>query len=478
MNIDREAKTKRFPVFVNCVCHNMREFLDVDKIAAGCGGVLNGDGGLQCGGVCIDSRQVKAGDCFFAIKGERFDGHEFVQKAFESGATCAVVDKSFDVSSIKGLLNGEKRDLTPLIVVEDTTLALGNLAAYYRSLLTAKVVAITGSVGKTTARDMISGVLSSRYKCHSAKKSFNNHIGLPLTILEADINSEVLVVELGTNHPGEIEYLTKIANPDIAVITKVAAAHIEYFGTLREIAKEKASIALGLKKDGSLIVNGDSDELVNYLESENIPYSSYSIEDKFELAGSLGKIFIDGMWVEVPLAGRGNLENALAAWNVCREFGFTPEDFAAAIGTAIAPDMRLNVIEHEGVRIINDCYNANPQSMANALEVLAGFRGESKRLVAVCGDMLELGDSSRRYHAELGEAIAEKGINVLVAVGKFAPDVAKAAEKCGNTETHCFENTDALCQKIKAIIKPGDTVLLKASRSIALEKALNVLIGN
>lgn len=452
----------------------MRKFLSIDQIATGCGGELIGAvGGGECGGVCIDSRGVSLGDCFFAIKGENFDGHKFVVQAFAGGACCAVVDGSFDADVSGGAI----------IKVADTTEALGRLAAYYRDILTAKVVAITGSVGKTSTRDIIAQILSARYKCHAAKKSFNNHIGMPLTILEADIDSEVLILELGTNHPGEIEYLTKIARPDIALITKVAAAHIEFFGSVTSIAKEKASIAFGLKPGGLLIVNGDSPELLSYLDDNSIIYMPYHIMDDYRLNGDSGEIMIDGKWVAVPLAGRGNLENAMAAYKLCRELGFTVDDFERAVAEIEAPQMRLNIVEAGGLTIINDCYNANPQSMANAVEVLAGFDSSDRRTVAVCGDMLELGTGGQAHHQELGRVIAVSGIDIVIAVGRYSLAVVDAANReatriGSDIETHTFNDTAHLCEQIKDILADGDVVLFKASRSIALEKAVKLLTAN
>jgi UDP-N-acetylmuramoyl-tripeptide--D-alanyl-D-alanine ligase len=449
----------------------MREFLDTEAISRGCGGVLTGSGELHCRGVCIDSRRVQKGDCFFAIKGDRFDGHRFVEQAFERGAYCAVLEKSFDSCGIKH----------PLIKVDDTTKALGTLAAFYRGRLGAKVVAITGSVGKTSCRDMVACVLARRYRCHSAKKSFNNHIGLPLTILEADSDCEVLILELGTNHPGEIEYLSRIAAPDIALITKVAAAHIEHFGTIENIAKEKAAISAGLKSGGKLIVNASSPELIAYLDNCGIEYSAYQIDGCYELYGRAGRLVIEGLPVTVPLPGRGSLENAMAAYLLCRELGMGLDEFRQAIAEVKASDMRLDILEVNGVKVINDCYNANPQSMANAVEVLAGFNGAVNRTVAVCGDMLELGAGGDEYHREIAALCVRSEIDVLAAVGDFSGTFADAAAREADLLGHAIEiykfpDTDSLCGQINGIIKAGDAVLFKGSRSVGLEKAVNAIV--
>jgi len=450
----------------------MPKFLTTEQIINGCGGKINQDdfSNLQCSGVCIDSRQVKSGDCFVAIEGENFDGHNYVSQAFERGAVCAIVRKGVITSSSNSLIE-----------VSDTVSALGRLASYYRDLLTAKVIGITGSVGKTSCRDIIAHLLSQRFNCHSASKSFNNHIGLPLTILNALRDCEVLILELGTNHPGEIEYLTKIAKPDFAVITKVAAAHIEYFGSIENIAAEKASIRLGLKSGGKLIVNAESTQLIGYLNENKISYTGYNINNiSYAVQNEGGWFEIDNVRVPVPLPGKGNLENALAALYLCQEFGYRADDFAQAIATVKPPQMRLNITDVDGIKIINDCYNANPQSMMNAIEVLAGFKQGGIRVVAVLGDMLELGDKTEALHRQIGQFAIDKDIDVMIATGKLSDYLISAAkmrasELSRDVEFHDFPDTEALCLNIGNLIKAGDTVLFKASRSIGLEKAVAVI---
>ncbi len=446
---------------------DMRDFLSVYQIAEGTGGrIVGGSGDVLTSGVCINSKEIKNGDCFFAIKGEKFDGHSFVAAALESGAVCAVVRKGFACP------DGGKA----IIEVDDTTAALGRLAVYYRDMLTAKVVGITGSVGKTSTRDIVAQVLAAKYKCHSAKKSFNNHIGLPLTILETPRDCEVLVLELGTNHPGEIEYLAKIASPDIAVITKVAASHLEFFGTIENIAAEKAAIARGLTPGGRLIVNADSKELISHLDANKTDYLAYDIADKAQSLGEFGFIRPEGADIRIPLAGMGNLENAMAAYLVCREVGLDAREFEKAAAGLQPADMRLNLIEVGGIRVINDCYNANPQSMANAIDTLGRLKKPGARSVLICGDMKELGAGSEMYHSQLGAHAADTGINVIAAVGKFAPLVTTAAKKCrDDIETLEFPDTDSLCEKLCGIVKTGDTVLVKGSRTVGLEKAIKKL---
>ena len=280
-------------------------------------------------GVSTDTRTIKTGDCFFAIAGGNFDGHNYVHEAFAKGATCAVVERA-----VEGLGTGEQ----PVLKVPDTIRALGDLARAYRQVNSLKVVAITGSVGKTTTRQIVHHVLSQHFRVHQASKSFNNNIGLPLTLLGAEPDTQIVVAELGANHPGEIAYLTRIAQPDVALVTNAHPAHLEGFGDLATIVREKLSIAEGLSEDGVLIVNGDIEPLVatcrggqgHSARSANRPpwiIGPSTSPAKPCTARSLSA----ARQVRLPLPGPGNVENALAAWAVCDQFGVT-----------VAPSPRLS----------------------------------------------------------------------------------------------------------------------------------------
>ena len=265
--------------------------------------------------VCTDSRSVKAGDCFFALRGENFDGHDFVAQALAKGAVCAVIDRPITLPDV---------DKTQLLQVDDTVNALGRLAAHYRTECAFKVIAITGSVGKTTTRHIVYHVLSKHFRCRQSPKNFNNNIGLPLTLLAADPDDQVVVAEIGTNHPGEIAYLTQIARPDIAVITNIHPVHLEGLENLQNIAEEKLSIAGGLMPDGTLIINADCPLLLRACREKQIPFQSFGSSGDADIRASnitfsqsASRFTIDGMQVSIPLPGRGNLENALAAWAVC-----------------------------------------------------------------------------------------------------------------------------------------------------------------
>ncbi|MDD5459378.1 MAG: UDP-N-acetylmuramoyl-tripeptide--D-alanyl-D-alanine ligase [Phycisphaerae bacterium] len=424
-------------------------------------------------GVCTDSRMIKEGDCFFAIKGERFDGHDFIEAVLEKSAAFAVVEENW-----KGDIAEER-----LLRVGDTVAALGKLAAEYRRVLGSRVVGGTGSGGKTTTRQIIYEVLSRSYKTGQSPKNFNNHIGLPLAILGAEADKEVLVLELGTSSPGEISYLSKIAQPDIAVVTNVYPAHLEGFGTVERIAKEKLSIADGLSKDGTVIINGDIELLTQTCREAGREFISFGVKDgcdviakNIEHIESGSRFVIEGQKIEVSLHGRGNIENCLAAWAVCRQMGISIEDFAEAVRYIKPVGMRGEVLRFGKAIILNDCYNANPASMRNALEVLGRLDGDGARKVFICGDMFELGKDSERLHAELGQQAAESGVDLLVTVGKLSRHTGEAAGCCGNgIEIKNFTDSKSARDNLQNFVRNTDIILVKGSRASRLEVIVDSL---
>ena len=429
-------------------------------------------------GVSIDSRTTKPGDCFFAIPGENFDGHDYVLDAFAKGAVCAVVSKDTDSKKFPG---------NYILKIEDTVKALGDFARKYRRQASFKVVAITGSVGKTTTRHIAYHVLSRHFRVFQSPKNFNNNIGLPLTLLGADPQDQIVIAELGTNHPGEIGYLTRIAGPDITVVTNVHPAHLEGFGDLETIIEEKLSIAEGLSQDGILIINTDlvkwlnGDRLIHKIitfgKSDNADYRVSNIT--FDALGS--RFAINGTKVHLPLPGPGNVENALAACAVCNQLGLTIDDFAQAVKTLPPLSMRAELLQIGTLTVLNDCYNANPASMKNALEILANLGSTQKRrLVFICGDMAELGRQTELLHAELGASIAKARVQLLLAVGKFAKITVQAAKKTANSIRHdlqieCFEDTFLACNNLQKFIKDYDIILVKGSRTAKLEVVVEKL---
>ena len=420
--------------------------------------------------VSIDSRTIKAGDCFFAIGGENFDGHDYVADAFAKGAVCAVISKDIDKEESAGKC---------LLKVDDTIKALGELAREYRRRAGYKVVAITGSAGKTTTRQIIYHVLSQQFRVHQSPKSFNNQIGVPLTLLGASPDVQIVIAELGSNHPGEISYLTRIAEPDIAVVTNVHPAHLEGFGNLQTIIQEKSSISEGLKSNGVIIINGDFDRLVDACRAKGLSFATFGKSDGCDLQagnicsdGRASRFTIDGVEIYLPLAGSGNVENALAAWAVCSQLGVNIEDFAEALRTLPPVSMRVELQDIGTLTVLNDCYNANPASMKNALDILTQIdQTGRRRRVFICGDMAELGPQAGQLHTELGVHIIQANVQLLLTAGEFAETTAASVrENSGdNIQIKCYEDGVSISNNLHKYIKDYDIILIKGSRVAKLE---------
>jgi UDP-N-acetylmuramoyl-tripeptide--D-alanyl-D-alanine ligase len=437
---------------------------------------VKGNTGGVVGGVSTDSRTIKKGECFFAVAGENFDGHDYIPEVFAKGAACAVVDKDVD---------GEKFAGRCILKVSDTVKSLGEFAAEYRRQANFKVIAITGSAGKTTTRQIIYHVLKSHFRCCQSPKSFNNSIGVPLTLLGAGPQDEIVVAELGTNHPGEIAYLTQIAQPDIALVTNVHPAHLEGFGSVEAIAQEKLSVSDGLRKDGILIINGDSDLLIGACRNRDINFLTFGkskgcdIKVREIVPVDLGSRFtIEEMQIFLPLPGPGNIENAVAAWAVCSRFALTTDDFARAVKTFSAVSMRSELLQIGKLMVLNDCYNANPASMKNALETLSHISSSKKRRpVFICGNMAELGEQTEFFHTELGNSIAQAKVQLLLTVGNLAKIAADAAKRAAhhNLQTESFDDVSAACDNLAKFIKDDDIILVKGSRIVKLELVVEKL---
>jgi UDP-N-acetylmuramoyl-tripeptide--D-alanyl-D-alanine ligase len=426
--------------------------------------------------VSTDSRKVKPGDCFFAISGENFDGHNFLADVFDKGAACAVASKDIPADKFPGKV---------ILRVSDTIKALGDLASWYRKDCNFKVVAITGSAGKTTTRQIVHHVLSRYFKVFQSPKSFNNFIGLPLTLLGAEPNQQIIIVELGTNHPGEIEYLTRIASPDIAVVTNVYPAHLAGFGSVEKIAEEKLAIAKGLSTNGLLIINSDCRVLLDSARRLKLAFQKISCFnddadyyiDNFIIGPVAGSFTINKTIVEIPLPGRGNVENTLAAWAICSNFGITAAQFADAVKTISPVSMRTEMLKIGSLTVISDCYNANPASVKNALDILANLAvSQKRRSVFICGDMAELGRSEQILHHQLGEQIAKAGVNLLITLGNLAAVAAESAKKTSpGIETRSFKSNTDLCNNLRDLIKDSDIILVKGSRVNKLELVVDKL---
>jgi UDP-N-acetylmuramoyl-tripeptide--D-alanyl-D-alanine ligase len=458
--------------------------INANKLAEIIGGkIIAGQVALSFNGVSIDSRRIQPGQAFFAIAGENFDGHDYATAAIEKGAACIVVEREVDTPS---------QCQAAVVRTDDCVAAMAQFAAWYRQQLTAKVVAITGSVGKTTTRQILHQILSRFFKCRQAPNSFNNHIGVPLTLLSAEPEDDVLLVELGSNNLGEIEKLAAVANPDIAVITAVAPSHLAGFGSLDNIIKEKSSIAQGLRTGGTLYVNGDQPDLLDYVKRHfDVSVITFGENDgcdvraiDLETTGHQGSLVIDDQLVSVPLPGRANLSNVLTAWPVCRDLGIALPDFIEAIRSLKSGFMRMEIETIGPLTVLNDCYNANPASMANALSCLTSMAADTeRRKVFIAGSMAELGLQSESLHMQLGQKATSEGIQVLLAVGPFAEQILHGAASSGQDACLmcAFKKTEQLCDNLHKWIQPDDIILVKGSRSENLEKAidrLEKLFGN
>ena len=442
--------------------------------------------------VQTDSRKAAAGGLFVAIVGERMDGHRFVQGAMEAGAEGCLVSTAPE----------RVPDGKFCVLVPDTAKAMGDLAAYYRRKLGLPVVAITGSVGKTTTKDMVASVLSSRFRTLKTAGNLNNHLGLPMTVFRLTAEDEVAVLEMGMNHLGEIDYLVRIAQPDVAVITNVGDAHIGNLGSRENILRAKCEIFHGLRKGGTAVLNGD-DALLTTLkpgadrvkdpgtgeftqmyagidagcftfhwagESEGCDYRAVNIEDTLsdEVRCSAQTPF-GTFAVEIPSLGRHMIYPAMTAAAVGQYFGLSDEEIADGIANFKATRMRMDVEKLEdGVILYNDTYNANPQSMKAALGILAN--APAARKVAVVGDMLELEPFAERLHREVGEYAAELAIDTLVTVGTRAGWLAEAALERDMEDVRPCQDKEEAKKVLAELIAPDTAFLFKASRGMALEE--------
>ncbi len=430
-------------------------------------------------GVSIDSRTVKAGDAFFAVAGERFDGHDYIEQVVAADAAVVVVSRR-DVAG-----QAQARGW-PVVFVDDTVRALGRLAGWYRKTLPARLIAITGSNGKTTTKAILTAVLEKLGPVISAPKSFNNNIGVPLTLLSATHAHKYLVLEMGTNHPGEIAELAALARPDLAVITSIGHAHVEGLGGLDGIAREKTSLLEYVPTTGFAAVNTDEPIVLGYLRGFKSRLLRFGTSrdaelraEEIESDGMTLRFKVNGRWpVMLNMAGRHNATNALAAWAIGTRLGMPPEQIVEALATACGPEMRLQRIVCGGVTVLNDAYNANPASMAAALRTLADTTvGPAGRRVAVLADMLELGPLSQDLHADAGRLLTRLGcIDCLVAVGSQAGHLADAAvAEAPGLAVHRFEDASRAAGRIAGLLRPGDVVLLKGSRGMRLEQLVKAI---
>jgi len=432
-------------------------------------------------GFSTDTRTMQRGEAFVALRGEQFDGHAFLRDAAEAGAALLIADRRCERTDL-GL------HAPPTLRVDDTIEALGAIASAHRRALRGRVIAVTGSVGKTTTKRLIHAVLGRRLRGTASPRSFNNHIGVPLTLLAADPDDDYVVVEIGTNAPGEVAALGRIARPHIAVITHAGAAHLEGLGGLDGVVREKASLVDCLEPDGVAIVNGEIAALRGGVVSAPRVVTfgrgdpcDLRLEDARVERGGTSFAF-DGLTAHLPLIGEHHACNALAAIAVGRAMGLGDGEIIDALASATAGEGRGGVVRFgppaATVTVIDDCYNANPESMAAALATLRAYPTTGRR-IAVLGDMLELGEAAAAHHAALGSLVTNgepaAAIDAAHFIGPLSCAAAVAAAQSGRLVTHEPDLTPGAAQRIAASLHRGDVVLVKASRGMRLERVIEAI---
>lgn len=430
------------------------------------------DPNVVASGYSIDSRTIQPGELFFAVRGERLDGHDFVAQALDRGAVAAVVrrDQIARFSARRGLL-----------AVDDALVALQTLGAAVRRLWGKTVVGITGSTGKTTTKEAIAHVLAGRWRVLKSEGNFNNHFGLPLMLLKLEPQHDIAVIEMGMSHSGEITALAKIAQPEIGVVTNVAPVHLEFFSSVADIARAKYELVESLPSGGTAVLNAD-DEYVSQFGRDfhgkvvlygTKPMADIRAENIRQLGpdGSTFDLVIDSCRepAKLPLVGVHNVYNALAAVAVGLERGLTPSEAADRLASLAPADKRGQVLQVGNITVINDCYNSNPKALDAMVDTLAAM--PAKRRLVVAGEMLELGPTGPELHRRSGEHMAEKKIDLLLGVRGLAKDMVEAARKAGMRAEFVATSEEA-GQWLAKETRPGDVVLLKASRGVKLEKAL------
>jgi UDP-N-acetylmuramoyl-tripeptide--D-alanyl-D-alanine ligase len=425
------------------------------------------------GAVRIDSRLVQEGDLFFAICGENHNAHRYVGDVILRHAAAVVVHET----PAAAIVASAKQHGVALLQVDDTIAALNRLAGAYRGTLRGRVIAIGGSNGKTTTKRILDAVLAEQFRGHASPKSFNNNIGVPLTLLEASVEQDYVILEIGTNAPGEIAMLGAVCRPDIAAIVSIGLEHLELLIDLQGVANEEAAIAGHLPADGLLVIPADVAELNAALRGATQRIVAVGGADSAIAARDIEQT-VDGLTFSVgdaafrlPLLGLHNVSNALIAIAIARHLGMSDQAIARGLQNATPADMRLMTVSIGGHHVINDAYNANPTSMAAALKTFSELRGISGRKVAIIGDMLELGGMAGQLHAEIGAQAATSQIGLLITVGSLMKHAASAARQAGMDVIEFSATADA-AKRILEIIQPGDAILLKGSRGMRMEQIL------
>lgn len=465
--------------------------LTMTELAQICGGMLCCVGGevkkdLPFRYVCTDSREAEQGTLFVALGGERVDGHDYIAAAVSSGNECVLCERLPEV--------GDRKYVA--VVVDDSLKAIGELAKAYDRRLHHRKVAITGSVGKTTTKEFVAAVLEEGFRVHKTQGNYNSTLGMPLSLLSMQNDTEVSVLEMGMSNFGEIEYMSRIAEPDIAIVTNIGSSHMEYLGSRENICHAKMEIVKGLKRGGTLLLNGDEPMLRAYLTPGVQPifvgidspcdFQALNIREGvgrtvFDIAYG-GRILRDAV---IPTMGRHNVYAALFAFAVGVRMNLDEQSILNGLNRYRPVGMRQNIYQLGGIHVIEDCYNASPESMKAAISVLQSLSGQMKagRMAAVLGDMYELGENGERFHEEIGMYFAKRGGSLLYTFGESAEQYAVGALLGGMESEAIYRNRDTRAPHISGemllhSLRAGDVLLVKASRGAAAERILNYLKEN
>lgn len=446
--------------------------MSLQRIAHAIDGQLDGPATAEVHRVCTDSRQVVEGDLFWALRGPRYDGHAFLGQVWERGASAAVIDRAPEAPP------PPRRGI---IRVADSRQALGRLAAVWRRQLTLPVVAVAGSNGKTTFKEILATVLRQRFATHASPASYNNDIGVPLTLLGLEPNHQAAVVEAGTNHPGELDPLLSIIQPRFGVLTWLGHEHLEFFGDLEGVIREESALLRHLPPEGRLFLNWDAPGMERLRGQASVPVDTVGWRAGADWRLRWAVIDWAGCWFEVrapergwsgeyfvPLLGRHTVGLAALAMAVAARLGMTPEEARGGLAACRPAPMRMIPVECGPWRLLVDCYNANADSMIAALQTLEDISGERRR-VAVLGPMAELGARSAAEHERVGRAAANAGVQLLVVVGSTATSLADGARAAGLSAVAVCPDTRAALDVLETVLQPGDAVLVKASRAAHFE---------
>lgn len=443
--------------------------LALDQVATAIGSAARPPA-IAVSGWSVDSRTVSAGDVFFALRGPHHDGHAFVGEAFAKGATAAVIEQPVEVSGI-------------LLPVASTYRALKDLAAWARRQWPGTVVAVTGSAGKTTTKEAIAHLLAGRFAVGKSAGNYNNHVGVPLSLLRLPDGCQVAVLELAMNHAGEIAELAAIARPQIGVVTMVGHAHVEFFDSIEEVARAKRELIESLPPDGTAVLNADDPRVADFRKVHPGPAVTFGFSESADVRaaafertpeGSRFQLVGDG-WFHTRLEGRHGVRNLLAALAVARLFGLRPEELAEAVASLEPPAMRGRRLLWRGITILDDSYNANPEAVCAMLETLRETPG--RRRIAVLGEMLELGRHSEALHRWVGRQAAEAA-DIVIGVRGDARFLVEAAVEAGlaREAAFFFEEPEQAGERLRRLAREGDVVLVKASRGTRIERALEALM--